>query len=363
VISLCMIVKNEEDTLARCLASAKDIADEIIIVDTGSTDRTKEVARAFTDHIFDFVWIDDFSAARNYSFSLATQEYILWLDADDVIEEKDRKLFLELKQTLDPSVNSVRMNYNLVVDDHGNVVWSLARDRLVRRACHFQWIGAVHEYLAVSGNVKVSEIAITHKRSKPHTDRNLQIYRRRHEAGEPFTPRDLYYFANELRDHAFYQEAVDFYEQFLRTKLGWVEDNIAACIKIADCFAHLGNRDKQYQALLQTLVYDKPRAEFCCQLGELFMEEQQWEKAIFWYALAASLGAPPDSGMLVNHAAWTWLPHLQLCVCYDRLGDYDKARYHNDLALSHNPTHPSMLYNKEYFDKKFSDTSGDGRVP
>ena len=68
-ISLCMIVKNEEKVLARCLDSIADLMDEIIIVDTGSSDNTKEIAKKYTDKIYDFAWIDDFSAARNYSFS------------------------------------------------------------------------------------------------------------------------------------------------------------------------------------------------------------------------------------------------------------------------------------------------------
>lgn len=89
-LSLCMIVKDEEDVLRRCLDSVKEIVDEIIIVDTGSTDKTKLIASEFTDKIFDFKWCDDFSKARNFSFSKATKEYIIWLDADDVILEEDK---------------------------------------------------------------------------------------------------------------------------------------------------------------------------------------------------------------------------------------------------------------------------------
>ena len=92
-ISLCMIVKNEEDVLARCLDSAAPIADEIIIVDTGSEDKTTEIALSYTDKVYRFKWCDDFAAARNFSFSKATMEYCMWLDADDVITEDNLKLF------------------------------------------------------------------------------------------------------------------------------------------------------------------------------------------------------------------------------------------------------------------------------
>ena len=85
-ISLCMIVKNEEKILDRCLSGLADLMDEIIVVDTGSTDRTKEIAAKYTDKIYDFKWINDFSAARNYAFSKATRDYIYSADADEVLD-------------------------------------------------------------------------------------------------------------------------------------------------------------------------------------------------------------------------------------------------------------------------------------
>ena len=90
-ISLCMIVKNEQDTLPRCLDSVQGLIDEIVIVDTGSTDRTVEIAKTYTDRVETFPWCDDFAAARNFSFSLARKEYCLWLDADDVFLPDDRE--------------------------------------------------------------------------------------------------------------------------------------------------------------------------------------------------------------------------------------------------------------------------------
>ena len=89
-ISLCMIVRDEEDVLGRCLESVYDLVDEIVIVDTGSQDGTKEIAAAYTERIFDFTWIDDFAAARNAAFAKASCAYCMWLDADDVLLAADQ---------------------------------------------------------------------------------------------------------------------------------------------------------------------------------------------------------------------------------------------------------------------------------
>ena len=88
-ISLCMIAKNEEKFLEQCLNSVKGLVDEIIIVDTGSSDKTKEIAAKFTDKIYDFEWCNDFSAARNKSLRYAASDWIFVLDADETIAKED----------------------------------------------------------------------------------------------------------------------------------------------------------------------------------------------------------------------------------------------------------------------------------
>ncbi len=87
-ISLCMIVKNEGEILEDFLKCVKDCVDEIIIVDTGSTDNSKEIASRYGS-VFDFKWEDDFSAARNFSISKATKDWILWLDPDEKLSDID----------------------------------------------------------------------------------------------------------------------------------------------------------------------------------------------------------------------------------------------------------------------------------
>src|SRR5579885_3808492 len=85
-LSLCMIVRNEEEVIGRCLDSIQDCCDEIIICDTGSTDKTVEIVSKYPQvKVVHFTWVDDFAAARNFSFQHATKDLILWLDADDII--------------------------------------------------------------------------------------------------------------------------------------------------------------------------------------------------------------------------------------------------------------------------------------
>jgi len=350
-ISLCMIVKNEAKTIAHCLESVKYTVDEIILVDTGSSDQTKEIAGSYTDQIFDFEWIDNFSVARNFSFNQAKMDYILWLDADDVLLEEDQKKMFQLKQTLDTSVDSVTMIYNYAFDEYGNTSLSFRRNRLVKRLKNFQWHGAVHEYLAVEGNILDSDIVVTHKRTNRQSGRNLSIFEKLLAKSEKLTPRDLYYYANELRDNGQLQNAAEHYQLFLDCGQGWVEDNIAACDTLADIFCQLGDAGKEREFILRSFLYDSPRAELCCRMGYYHARNKDYKKASFWYELATNLEKPENNCGFFNEAYWTWLPHFQLCVCFYYLGDYEKSFKHNEIARNYRPFDQDVLRNKDVLDK------------
>lgn len=354
-VSLCLIVKNEEEVLGRLLDSTAHLVDEIIVMDTGSTDQTKAIAASYGARVYDFAWIDDFAAARNASFAKATKEYIFWLDADDVMSEANQEKFQELKATLDPAVDSVTMLYQLAFDEYGNVSFQLRRNRLVKRTRNFRWYGAVHEYLEVFGNIFHSDIAIVHQSKGGSSDRNLKIYQGRLERGEEFSPRDLYYYGNELFDHGMYQEAVEVYERFLKDNRGWVEDNIACCGKLADCYHHLGEHDKEIASVVRSFTYDSPRPEFCCRMGHHFLMKEQFLDAVFWYRLAVRHQRKADFLGFQNTAYSTWLPHLQLCVCYSKLGAHRLAYLHNEAALCYRPNDPIILSNKVFLEDVLAD--------
>ncbi len=343
--------------LHQCLNSVKDVCDEIIIVDTGSSDRTKEIAGEFTDRIFDFEWIDDFSAARQYSFEQATMDYILWLDADDMLLDQDRTKLKLLKETLDSSVDVVSMLYHIAFDAAGKPTFTYRRNRLVKRSKGFRWIGPVHEYLEVGGSIILSDIAVTHKKSmKPATsiqsDRNLRIYENRLKKGEAFSPRDLFYYANELRDHQQHLKAIIYYREFLATKKGWIEDEIRACINMASCYYTLGETSKELESLVMSLNYDVPRPEVSCKIGDNYKARNKYSQAIVWYKLALEVKVEDTQGFVQEHFS-TWYPHLQLCFCYWQLGEKELAVEHNNKARQYQPNSSQVKHNDEFFKTYF----------
>lgn len=349
-ISLCMIVKNEEDVLARCLDSVADIVDEINIVDTGSTDRTREIAARYTDRIFDFRWIDDFSAARNFSFSKATMAYTMWLDADDLLTFDNRENLKRLKETLDPMVDMVMMRYHTAFDELGNPVYSYYRERLVKTALHLRWQGAVHEVISPYGHVQYEEIAVTHSKLHPSDpDRNLRIFEGMLSQGKTLEPREQFYYARELYYHARYLDALDMYSRFLDEGNGWLENEIEACLHMSWCHYALGEDRQALHDLLRSLMYDIPRAEICCAVGGHFFKHQAYRTAIFWYETALHCQRNDRAGGFVQPDCYSFIPCLQLCVCYDRMGDRKRAEEYNEKAALFKPDNPAVLYNRAYF--------------
>lgn len=349
-ISLCIIVKNEEKTLGACLESVRDIADEIIVVDTGSNDETKKIAAGYTDEIYDFEWIDDFSAARNFAFSKARMDYILWLDADDRIREEEHAKFVKLKEELPPDVDAVMMKYDTGFDEAGNVNFSYYRERLVKRNRNFRWREPVHEHLALGGNVLNADIHIMHAKTGAHEGgRNIRIYEAMLAAGKELSPRGTYYYARELKDNGRHADAAQQFRRFLDEGKGWREDNIAACGELARCYAALGDKKAEFRALTQSFLYDAPRAELCCQLGYHFKGKEEYRLAAFWFETALRLEEPKDGWGFVQHDCYGYIPCLECAVCYDKLGDPVKAELYNEMTARYKPDSPAVLYNRRYF--------------
>lgn len=350
-ISLCMIVKNEEAHIARCLDSVAELVDEIVIVDTGSTDRTVEIVSAYTSQIHRYPWRDDFSEARNYSFSKASMDYCMWMDADDILENTEKEKFLHLKQSLSPDTDMVMMKYNTAFDEAGNASFSYFRERWIRNDAQYRWIGAVHEVIPPNGRIEYSDIAICHrKEGNGDPDRNLRIYQKILAEGNVLDPRQQYYYGRELYYHKRYEEAASVLEQFLLSETGWIENKIEACSVCAGCYYKLGQDQTALLTLLRSLSLDLPRAELCCEIGKHFLEHGNIRNAAYWYEAALRTPKNEYSGGFMLPDCYDYIPYLQLCVCYDRLGDYQRAKEYNEKAGICKPYSPAYLYNRQYFD-------------
>jgi glycosyltransferase involved in cell wall biosynthesis len=179
--SLAMIVRDEAQVLAHCLNSLAPIADEIVIVDTGSRDATKQVAARYTKKLYDFPWRDDFAAARNFMMAQASCDYVLLADADELFSDTATAELAALKSTLCDE-NAVITQY----EDARNGFVS-PRVRLLRRNANFVWNHPIHERVNLREPILYSDILIRHPKSRAGLSSNrIAILRNMLDSGYPF---------------------------------------------------------------------------------------------------------------------------------------------------------------------------------
>lgn len=350
-LGLCMIVKNEEQVLGRALSTAHVFADEIVIVDTGSTDGTVAVAKNFTDRVYGFSWCDDFAAARNYAVSKVSCDYWMWLDADDVVPiETARKIAALKKKPLDADI--VMLPYVLETDSSGKPTFSYYRERIIRNSPEYVWSGRVHEAVALKGKILRAPYMIRHLKPPERSSgsRNLGIYERMVARGEPLCARERYYYARELFYNGETARAAKEFETFVEMPDGYVPNKLDAYVMLSRCYERLGQRKKAYTPLLKSFELGLPTGECCCDLGLLFFSDGRYGEAAYWFERAAHAKPDLDSGAFVDADYYGFLPYVWLTVCYDRLGDRRAAYKWHLKAQKLKPEHPSVVANRAYFE-------------
>ncbi|MDO4555657.1 MAG: glycosyltransferase family 2 protein [Lachnospiraceae bacterium] len=351
-ISLCMIVKNEEDILGRILSQISPVVDEIIIVDTGSTDQTKKIARRFTSLIFDYPWNMDFAAARNMACKKASMDYWMWLDADDFITPHWIDEMKKLKYSLDPTIDVVMMKYITGFDEGNRPVFSYYRERLFKNNGTFFWNGRVHEAITPSGKILYSPIEIEHRKTKPtDPDRNLKIYEQMKKEGEILEARHQFYYARELFYHAQYENAAKTFQEFLNNPEGWSENKIETCLQLSKCYEKMNAFTAGIDILYQSFSFANPRPKICCELGYRMLQNKMYHGAIYWYKQALTANPEEQTGAFIETDCQHFIPLIQLCVCYDRLGDRKKALFYHKKAQAIKPYDLAVQQNEVYFQK------------
>ena len=311
------------------------------------------MAGQFTGRVYDYAWDDDFSAARNASLDRATKPFILWLDADDVVERSEKEKLMALKNRLTADVDAVMTPYHTGIGQDGRPSLIYERERIVRRDAGFVFSGVVHEAMSVSGRQFHEDIVIHHERGDkpPQGRRNLDIYEKWIARGRRMNARDSYYYAREWMDWGDAGMAERAFAQFLAMPDGWIENRIDAYIQRAECLQRLGRRAEARQSLLASLALGAPRAEALCALGDLEMEESAWQAAAFWYRAAMLL--PRRRTALCSRNFMIMCPRCSSACLRPQRSQYRLAAQMNERALLLHPGDAAALANRRYFETRF----------
>lgn len=327
-ISLCMIVKNEEEVLARCLDSIADLMDEIIIVDTGSTDRTREIAAQYTDKIFDFPWNNDFSAARNFSFSKARMDYIYVADADEVLDEENHARFLRLKNLLLPEIEIVQMKY--VTKSDFNTVLNAQKEyrpKLFKRLRTFVWNDPIHETVRLTPVVFDSDVDILHLPQSLHSKRDFSIFIKAFQSDGQLSPKIRNMYARELLktgDTKDFTAAKNIFLYIFSHDFSEDAQKEAACI-LAHIYRLEDNKNEFFKLTIKDML-STPCSEICYELGTYFLAQRDYEEAIIWFYNAAY-----ETDSILDIHTNGDLPLLGLVECYEFLLSDAKAQIPTDV--------------------------------
>lgn len=144
--------------------------------------------------------------------------------------------------------------------------------------------------------------------------------------------------------------ALRLYESVLEDARSSLDQKLQACNDAAEIWRSRGMIDKEKSYIFRTFEYAAPRAEFCCRLGYIYLQEEDYAKSAFWYHLATQLEPPTDRTSFYIDACWSWLPYVQLCVCNYHLGNLEAAYRHNETARTMRPEDPLVLNNKSFLE-------------
>lgn len=313
-VSLCLIVRNEQELLPRCLNSVQGAVDEIILVDTGSTDNTIKIAESYGACIYHYVWSDDFAAARNVSLAQASCEWILVLDADEVLTESfctNIKLFLQ---------DSACIAYQCIIEDHydSEVVLEPVF-RLFRNLAGIHYRRPYHEYLNLTPTTKGLPC------TEAKTAETLTIF---HDGYKQQRVQEKGKLDRSLRIMGQYLEKQP-EDAYLRAKLAssWL---MAGDKQQAQQQAHLALADLKGES--ERFVYETYDVAFNCAL--VYVQCSQWEMARQALEIAICVNISDDHKQQVI---------VLLAQVYAQLGRYDQALRITEIALPKFPTNSGLL--------------------
>jgi glycosyltransferase involved in cell wall biosynthesis len=345
-MSLCLIVKDEEKVLKRCLESVKDVIDEIIVVDTGSTDKTKEIALNYTEKLYSFKWTDSFSDARNFAQSKATGQWILVLDADEYVD----------KENLAEVINKIRFESNSDVDAFEVKIYNFTglnaegiiqhnSLRIYRNIQQIYYYRAVHEQLARSDqelSIGTIELIIYHSgylyntvKEKNKSERNVPLIEKEVNK-KGYTGFDYFNMGNEYLSRGNVEKALESFVNAYKNKPDFRYSWVSFClIQIVKCLDAL----KRYSDALAVIedaegIYSLS-PDFKCIKANIYLSQHRYKDAE--YVLLDLINNKDKYKFIITSVDFLEsFPHEMLGRIYEQEEDYNKAVFHYVKALGAN---------------------------
>jgi glycosyltransferase involved in cell wall biosynthesis/2-polyprenyl-3-methyl-5-hydroxy-6-metoxy-1,4-benzoquinol methylase len=372
-ISMCLIVKNNENCLEQCLLSFKDYVDQIVIIDTGSTDNTPQIALKYANMYEVYTdcndpetgLIADFSMARNRAFELATNEIVGWIDSDDILvgAENLPKVVSELMSSGKSTI--IMFPYEYSYNEAGKCTCLHYRERLFSNKNDIKFINPVHEvavpYDGINPNFIINEdVVFKHQRqflgTVIETGRNLRILKDYFDKVGESDARQMYYLGLEYSNNGFIKEALEYLSRYVEIS-GWDDERAMACLKLVELYQNLGQYEAGLKWAFKTIELKESWGEGYFSLAKMFYflaqaggpyEMRNWERCVHFSKLGLQL--PPTKTLLfVNPLERDYEIHRYLNFALSKLGDFPGALESVNIALATKPNDQVLLSNKKLY--------------
>lgn len=336
-ISLCIIAKNEERNIGRCLESVKDIVDEIILVDTGSTDDTVRIAKEYGAKVYYYEWNDSFADAKNFAIEKATKEWILCMDADDELSSDGKEKILNIVNNDKTTGVYFFKTYSYVGDEENNDIVMNINIRLIRNNRGYKFIGDIHEQILPGPEdmgrldaMKVGDVIFYHYgylneeiKLKDKRNRNIRIISKILEKNPNdnfmlFNMGSEYFALCDFNTALYYYKKA--YEKF-NPGFGYSSKLI---LRIAGCYEYLGRFNEELKIIDEGLKYYPHFTDLEFMRAKVYFIQNRFTLAIKSLKKCIKMGdAPFYLGELVG--VGTFKAYELLAKIYYELQDYNSA--------------------------------------
>lgn len=331
-ISVCIITKNEEQNIENCLKPLRAYDWEIIVVDTGSTDHTKEIAGKYANKVLDFVWYDDFSAARNFSIEQASHDIILVIDSDEFLREIDPEAILRLAEQNPTSVGLLSRENHYQMNGTDSVYVDLVERLFSRKYYHYE--GIIHEQVRLLDTEQCAystyqiPLILNHsgyngneKALREKALRNISLLEKdlQTHPDNPYTYFQIGQAYNMIHDD---EKALRYYGKGLSYDVDSAEEYVQMMV-IGYGYALL-HLDRAEEALGLNSIYDAfaVSADFFTLMGLIYLRNGQYMKALLEFVKALSC----DTAHVVGSNSF--IPSYNIGLINEMMGDKEAALMH-----------------------------------